>query len=381
MTKVRVFVLLITLIVVGGLGYFASLYARGYRFNNKTYKFQPSGVLVIKSDPDGASIYINGDLRGATNSNLSLSPGTYDVEIKREGFTSWSKRIVIQKEEVTQITANIFRIAPALSPITFDGAQKPVASDDFSKIAYINKDGLWIMQTSILPIGFSNDPRRITDGDLTGAIYQFSPNGQEIMLETVLGTYLLDTESFTGQNERVNIAATKPATLTTWKQQRLVKDTKLINSILPTEVGDFLLKDSKAFKFAPDDTMVMYTASTSAKLSDNLIKQLPGSSTQPQERDIKPGNTYVYDIKEDRNFLIGNEKDFLYWLPTSRHIIKAAEANITIMDYDGTNKQTVFSGGYIAPFAYPYVNSSKLMILTNLGSESAVSNLYSLNIK
>lgn len=381
MTKIRVIVLLITAFVVGTLGYFATLYARGYRFNSKTYKFQPSGVLVIKSDPDGASIYINSDLSGATNSNISLSPGTYDIEIKREGFTSWSKRIDIQKEEVTQVTANLFRIAPSLSPITFEGAQNPIGSDDFSKVGYTNDKGLWIMETSVLPIGFNNDPRRITDGNLEGATYQFSPTGQEILLETAQGSYILDTDTFTSQTERINLGSRKSSVLETWKQQKLTKDTKVINSLLPEVVADIVSNKSLDYSFAPDQTMIMYTASQSANIADNLIKQLPGSSTQKQERDIKMGSTYVYDIKEDRNFLVGSDKEKLYWLPTSRHIIRASQGNIVIMDYDGTNKQTVFSGGYISPYAFPFVNSSKLMILTNLGSDSAVTNLYSLSIK
>jgi len=68
-------------------------------------------------------------------------------------------------------------------------------------------------------------------------------------------------------------------------------------------------------------------------------------------------------------------------MPTSRHLIESLDGKIVIMDYDGTNRQTVFSGNYIAPHAYPYINASKLLILTNLGSDSQTPNLYSLSIK
>ena len=373
--------MLTTLLVVAVFGYFASLYARGYRFNFKTYSFQPSGVLVLKSDPDGASIYINGDLSGATNSNLNLAPGSYDVEIKKEGFTSWSKRLIIQKEEVTQVTANIFRIAPSLSPITFDGATLPTPSSDYSKIAYVNEKGLWVMETSILPIGFSNDPKRITDGDLTGAKFHFSPNGQELLLESEVGTYLLATDSFISQSDRVNVGARKTIIEKEWETEKKVKDTRLINSLLPIMMADVISNRSSDYHFSPDESMVLYSASSSASIANDLIKQLPGSSTQKQERDIIQGKNYIYDIKEDRNFLVGTDQDSLYWLPTSRHLISAQEGSITIMDYDGTNRQKVFSGGYIFPYAFPFVNSSRLLILTNLGSDSAVTNLYSLSVK
>jgi len=331
MTRIRVFIMLTTLLVVAVFGYFASLYARGYRFNFKTYSFQPSGVLVLKSDPDGASIYINGDLSGATNSNLNLAPGSYDVEIKKEGFTSWSKRLIIQKEEVTQVTANIFRIAPSLSPITFDGATLPTPSSDYSKIAYVNEKGLWVMETSILPIGFSNDPKRITDGDLTGAKFHFSPNGQELLLESEVGTYLLATDSFISQSDRVNVGARKTIIEKEWETEKKVKDTRLINSLLPIMMADVISNRSSDYHFSPDESMVLYSASSSASIANDLIKQLPGSSTQKQERDIIQGKNYIYDIKEDRNFLVGTDQDSLYWLPTSRHLISAQEGSITIM--------------------------------------------------
>lgn len=125
MAKIRVFVFLSTLIVVGLIGLFVSYYARGYRLNLQTLKFVPNGILVLKSEPDGASVFIDGELKTATNATISLSPGTYDVEIKKEGFTSWYKRLSIEKEIVVTATASLFKNAPSLSPVTFSGAKKP----------------------------------------------------------------------------------------------------------------------------------------------------------------------------------------------------------------------------------------------------------------
>ena len=166
-----------------------------------------------------------------------------------------------------------------------------------------------------------------------------------------------------------------------WETEKKVKDTRLINSLLPIMMADVISNRSSDYHFSPDESMVLYSASSSASIANDLIKQLPGSSTQKQERDIIQGKNYIYDIKEDRNFLVGTDQDSLYWLPTSRHLISAQEGSITIMDYDGTNRQKVFSGGYIFPYAFPFVNSSRLLILTNLGSDSAVTNLYSLSVK
>ena len=87
-TKLRVLIFLSTILVVGVFGTFVSFYARGYRFNLKTQKFLPNGILVIKSEPDGASVFVNGELKTATNANISIPPGTYDIVVKKEAFLS-----------------------------------------------------------------------------------------------------------------------------------------------------------------------------------------------------------------------------------------------------------------------------------------------------
>lgn len=380
MTKLRVFVLLSTMIIVGFFGYLVALVARGYQFDTVNYKFLANGILVVKSDPDGASIIIDGNLKGATNTNLKLPPKSYDVEIRKNGYITWKKRLTIKKEEVTQITAHLFKVAPSFSPVTFDGAENPVVSSDFSKIAYINDEGLWIMSVSSLPIGFPNEPKMITDGILKGSTYSFSPNNRELMLETKNGVYLLSTNEFVSQKDLVLSTLSKETIVKNWKLEKTKKDDSELK-LVPLELAEILTKDTSSFVFAPDETMVMYTASTSANLKENLTEKLPGSSTQKEERDIKVGKTYIYDIKEDKNFMISDTGRSLYWLPTSRHLLLPDEGKIVVMDYDGTNRQVVFSGNYIAPHAYPFVNASKLLILTDLGSPSSTPNLYSLSIK
>jgi hypothetical protein len=51
------------------------------------------------------------------------------------------------------------------------------------------------------------------------------------------------------------------------------------------------------------------------------------------------------------------------------------------MDYDGTNRQVVYSGAYSAPSAFPFSNTTRLLILTNLGAPTGAANLYTLTVK
>lgn len=400
MTKIRVIFFLITLIVVGGVGLFASYYARGYRLNLQTFKFQPNGILVLRSEPDGASVYVNGDLKTATNANISLPPGTYDIEVRKDGYFSWYKRLTIEKEIVTQAAISLFKNVPSLSPVTSTGAVNPVISEDGSKIVFsilpstdtgTDKTGLWSLDTFSLPLGFGAGPKRITDGDMTGASYVFSPDGRQILLTISNGIFLLDTGTFIAQNQRVNIASKKDVTITGWTGEKENKNQNLIRNLSP-EVADILSRKSSSFVFSPDGNLILYSASSSGTLPEGLTRPLPGASTQRQERAIQSGHTYVYDIKEDRNFLITDQPVTINnidnpqmaavrWMSSSRHFLLAQSGQIMIMDYDGTNRQIVYSGSYFAPDAFPFSNTSKLLILTNLGAPSGSANLYTLTVK
>lgn len=405
MTKIRIIIFIITLAVVGCLSTLVFQYARGYRLSLSTLKFSPNGLLVIKSVPDGAQIFINGELKTATNATIPLPPGTYDVAVRKEGFRQWNKRLEIQKEIVSEETAYLFKAAPSLSAVTFSGVVNPVSSHDMTKLSYTvpslsgsptqqEVEGLWVMETVNLPLGFTRQPRRVTDGDLSKADWIWSPDGREILLDTKNGSFLLPSGSFTPQGKSVNIASQKEQILLTWEKEEKTRLQAQLGR-LPDELVDILKRKASAVVFSPDEEMVLYTASASATLSPNLIKLVPGASTQKQERGIIPNHTYTYSIKEDRNFLIDEDsgdltvenghstaaKRRLSWFSTSRHLVLAEAEKITIMDYDGTNRQLVYSGFYLAPNAFPTLSPDRLLILTNLGASSQTANLYSLSLK
>jgi hypothetical protein len=400
---VRLLLLIVTFIIVGSAATLTSYYARGWRFNSESGDFKANGILVLKSVPDSAQILINGELKTATNTQIPLLPGTYDITLKKDGYMDWNKRLTIDKEVVTESTAYLFRSAPSLSSMTFSGVSKLIPSNNLTKIAYVvpptldplenEKSGLWVMEFLNLPIGFSREPRRITDGDITDATWVWSPEDDQILLTTKTGVFLLNVSNYTSQSQRINISATKDEILENWKE---LHDTKLKSQLakLPLPMQDILTRKAKSVVFAPDEKMVLYTASASSVIEDTLIPELPGSSTQKQERNIKENQTYVYDIEEDRNFLVDetsadlaiNNDHLEYqrrmsWFPTSRHLVLAEKDKIVIMDYDATNKKTIYSGSYVAPHAYPSLNSDRLLILTNLGAGTTFPNLYSISLR
>lgn len=391
LNKIRGILTITTILVVFVFASIFGMYAKGYKFDLENFKFTPNGLLVVKSDPNAAEVFINGTLKTAADATIKLPPGVYDVSVRKNGFITWNKRLTIEKEIVTAINVELFRNALSLSAVTFSGAISPTSSDDHTKIAFAvpptlengqEESGLWVMEMSNLPLGFSRDPRKITDGDLTTADWKWSPNGREILLTTSSGIFLLDTGKFTPQSQRVNTASKKSQILLEWEQERKKKLSAKVKP-LPEELHDIFLNRVSYIEFSPDEDNIMYTASSSATIPEGLIKPVPGASTQKQERDIKAGRTYIYDIKEDRNFLIDSniEGKTISWFATSNHVLIAEKNNVFISDKDGTNKQSVYSGSYVAPFAFPTLKSDRILILTNLGSDSDYPNLYSLSVK
>lgn len=388
---------LLTIAFVGIFGLGASYLARGYRLDTKNLGLKPTGLLVATSSPDGAQILINTILESATNATLSLPPDSYDVEIKKEGFLTWRKRLTIKKEEVTKVDAALFPAAPSLSALTFGGAIMPVTSPDGTRIVFgvpksadNTKLGLWVMDLGNLPIGFSSDPRQITNLSPETSSWSWSPDSRQVLVTTQAagGTYLLPAGSYTADRDLVNIRGARlEKVLAQWQVEKTNRREDDLD-LLPSEMRDFLERKAQDFVFSPDENKVLYIASASASLKEELRSQIPGSSTQKQERGIKQSQTYVYDIKEDRNFYITDQKVILNsalstigWFLTE-NIVLAEQNNVTIMDYDGTNRQVVWSGPYIAPYAIPAPNGQRLFLLTPLGAGSpSFANIYALGLK
>ena len=138
--------------------------------------------------------------------------------------------------------------------------------------------------------------------------------------------------------------------------------------------------------------------------AQNIVSPLPSSSTQPQERELKPKSIYIYDREEDKNFKIafegeagaGAEKQLLakdlfktiplsldaspsaftslqatesaqtaknfdvyhnslnintlQWYPDSKHVVFIKDNKIQIMEYDNTNNTTIYSGPFFDNF-------------------------------
>jgi hypothetical protein len=109
MNKTQRSKLLITFISIAGtlLVYTGAvvvfLYANGWRLDFFNQQVIRTGVLTVESTPFLANIYVNGENKGRTPRSTSLSVGTYNVSVHRNGYREWRKTVEIKEEIATHV--------------------------------------------------------------------------------------------------------------------------------------------------------------------------------------------------------------------------------------------------------------------------------------
>jgi hypothetical protein len=298
---------------------------------------------VADSDPEGAQVFINGKLTTATDDTLNLSPGTYEIEIKKDGFISWKKTLEIQAELVTQTAAKLFPSVPNLTPFSFTGANDPTPSPDGRKIVYQTssasaepKNGLWVLELADrnLPIARASEPRQIvrntTQRNYSNALLLWSPDSSQVLAywvnpldedsqqfnesnsssprDTITQAVLLDTSRFNDAGDLKDATNRLPVLLSQWHHELDLKEQEQLAE-LPKFMQLVATKSAELAHFSPDEQRLLYAVGEEATIPDQLIPDLPSESTQPEERSLEVGGIYVYDIKEDKNYRVSTRKN------------------------------------------------------------------------
>lgn len=312
-------------------------FAKGYRPDLKNGHLKPTGLLLANSIPKGAQVFINDELKTATDDTMNLAPGEYDIRIEKAGYHPWQKKLLIQAELVTETNARLFPAVPELKPLTLAGVQEPRLSADNSKIFFQSQAVFWVLEMNSGP--FSNPkPKKISQlemkREIQGALEEKETDDQIKMAK------------FPQEFQEIASASAKPA------------------------------------DFSPDETKLLYLAQANVHIPLDLTAAILSSSAQTEEREIKANVLYVYDRKEDKNFRIHEAIEPIGWLADSRHLIFAAEGKIKSVEYDSQNETVIYAGAFEENFFALWPDGSRLVILANLNPDSELPpNLYSLNLR
>ena len=375
-----------------------SLYARGYKvdFTGRP-SIKSTGILSLLSKPKSASVYINNHLTTATDDTLALLPGEYAIKIVKDGFIPWEKNIQIKKEIVTSIDTQLFKSVPDITALTVSGAINPTLSPDGNKIIYAvasasatKNNGLYLLDisSSTLLSNNKNIPRQISPNypniDWSEFSFKFSPNSKNI-IASHLDSQIHYLFSIDNPVTLKNISDITPR-LEVIEKEWLEQDAFYISnslSKLPEELQNLIATESsKNFKFSSSEEKILYLAKTDSEIPENIVTPPINPSTQIQHRKIEKDNYYVYDLKQDTNFLIGHKDQINnpFWLAYSDNVIYVDNKEIKAIEYDATNKQTIFASNFDTSVVFPSPDGSKIITLTS-PYQGTAENLYAILIR
>lgn len=449
-------------------------FARGYRFSVEEKSITSTGILTVSSGPKAAKIYVNGELKGVTDNSLTLQPDTYTIEVKKDGYTSWKKDITLKGEIVHSLEAILFPKNPSLSPLTNLGIQKaipvgnshrvilfadsedtqatasptsiasleaslatpeaPITQEELEK----DRDGIYLFEEVKQPISIFAPLKTVVlkdnlppDIDFEQTEVIFAPDYEEAIFtftteisteeanleeEPLEYSYLLSLEE---ENEDpFEVTNSVEAILEAWLEEK-TKETDKVLETFPKEIRKIATDSFDIIAFASDETKMLYQAKKDANIPIAIDPPLIGTNQTEEKRKIQAGNLYIYDKKEDKNFVIpfdpkkipeektykaldqadgditSDEEKFdisnltrtqrfasyIQWFPSSKHLIFNEGKQIVVMEYDGKNKQTVYSGPYDNAF-FSTSYDWKLYILANLNPQNnTYGDLYEVGIR
>ncbi|NQT49639.1 PEGA domain-containing protein [Candidatus Kuenenbacteria bacterium] len=249
-------------------------YTAGYRYNIKKTKIQKSGALVVDTAPNGAQLYLNNKkLNKKTPVRLNnLLPDEYFIELKKENYYDWSKKLSVRSQETTF----------AEDIILFQKSEPELISE--KNIAWLN---------------FSPDNKF--------AIYTVTDFSQDYL-------YLLNLsnkKSYLLFNNNSNL--TDPSVIWAKNNSFILFNTKEHSTILPTstatEVKPFDLNDQNIkgenFKWSKKDSNILYFETGNQVFELNVLskKTEPIFSLETSEKlfDYYMNDKEIFIIKQTNN--------------------------------------------------------------------------------
>lgn len=403
-TSKRIFLVFFFIFAV----FFLIAFGRGYRPDLKEKKIVATGILSITSSPKSAQVYLNNELKGVTDISLTLQPGKYQVEVKKDGYLPWRKEIVLKGELVINLDPLLLPANPSLSPQTNIGVKKAIPVDQTGKIILFvdndnqEKDGLYLFDIAKKGFSFFPPLRPLAKKTQFGPIFEtepfyqaqieFSPDYKQALIRWPNNAYIINLDEENSQP--FDITTSYQPLLDAWREEKEIQRLK----VLETFGKDFVKIASDSFQiiaFSPDETKILYQPTKKITLPPFLKTPLLVTNQTREERNLIPGKVYVYDRKEDKNFSLISISSALtnqpksdinitfpiLWYPDSKHLVYIKEKKIIVTDYDGTNERIVYS----ALFEESFLNvgpDGRLIILANLNPQvNPQSDIYSISLK
>lgn len=118
-------------------------FALGYKFDPRTFKFTKAGLIALKTQPQGASIYFEGRLLNErTPATINeLLPGKYNLRLESEGHYPWFGEVNVEAGKVTRLEKIIlFPLRPNIKQLNKGKISQFWVDREKEKIYYIDEE-------------------------------------------------------------------------------------------------------------------------------------------------------------------------------------------------------------------------------------------------
>lgn len=127
-------------------------YALGYKFNLRTFKFTKTGLLVIKTYPEGADIFLNYKLLNEkTPATIrELLPGEYNLSLALNKHYPWSGKVGLEAGRVTLMDKIIlFPLRPNIKQLNKDKISSFWVDQEDARVYYFNRENNVIYSSNL----------------------------------------------------------------------------------------------------------------------------------------------------------------------------------------------------------------------------------------
>jgi PEGA domain len=160
-------------------------FSLGYKFNPRTFKFTKTGIISLKTQPQGASVYLDGKLLNEkTPATIAeLLPGSYSVRLELKRHYPWVSQVNVEPRKVERFEKIIlFPKRSNIKQLNQDRVTHFWMDKEEGKLYYFNQDENILYKSNLdgdrfeeigsIPEEFSLPPKEI----------KISPDRQKMLI-------------------------------------------------------------------------------------------------------------------------------------------------------------------------------------------------------
>lgn len=104
--RTRLMIMYVLIGIIIGIATVVFVYLiNGYSIDRQTGEVIQNGLVYLDSKPESAEIFLNGQKqRGRTDARLVLPAGSYDIELRRGGYRTWSRNLALEGGSLRRLT-------------------------------------------------------------------------------------------------------------------------------------------------------------------------------------------------------------------------------------------------------------------------------------